>query len=281
MTDSPFRFRQGTVPILVSIPHLGKEIPDDVLGELNPYASEVPDTDWHLDRIYAFSEEIGASLLTARYSRYVVDLNRPASGESLYPGQTTTGLFPTETFRGQPLYRNGVGPDKETATRRLNAYWKPYHAKLERELANLKAEFGSVLLWEGHSIASELPRLFDGKLPDLNLGTNSGKSCDQDVLQAVIATLSDQPYSWVANGRFKGGYITRNYGNPSKGIHAIQLEMCQSTYMNELPPFNYQEKLAGGVKPVVERMVRTAMTAIQKIEGSDSRGTADKTKGQT
>ncbi|MCY1212188.1 N-formylglutamate deformylase [compost metagenome] len=264
MTDSPFYFRQGTAPILISIPHLGTEIPEEVREELHPHAADVPDTDWHLDHIYAFAEEIGASLLTARYSRYVVDLNRPASGESLYPGQITTGLFPTETFRGEPLYRNGVGPAREAAAVRLDTYWRPYHARMASELEKLKAEFGSVLLWEGHSIASELPRLFDGKLPDLNLGTDSGKSCDQDVLQAVIATLSDQPYTWVANGRFKGGYITRHYGNPAGGIHAIQLEMCQSTYMNELPPFEYRTKPADDVKPVVEGMVRAALAAVRR-----------------
>lgn len=209
MADNPYNFRIGNAPILISIPHLGREIRPDIQAELHPHAAEISDTDWHLDRIYAFAEAIGASVLSARYSRYVVDLNRPASGESLYPGQTTTGLFPTETFRGEALYRNGKGPDQASAAERLETYWRPYHARIESELARLKAEFGSVLLWEGHSIASELPRLFDGKLPDLNLGTDSGMSCAQDVLQAVTATLSDQPYSWVANGRFKGGYITR------------------------------------------------------------------------
>ncbi|WP_414220304.1 N-formylglutamate amidohydrolase [Cupriavidus necator] len=190
-----------------------------------------------------------SSVLSARYSRYLVDLNRPASGESLYPGQTTTGLFPTETFRGEALYRNGKGPDQASAAERLETFWRRYHARIESELARLKAEFGSVLLWEGHSIASELPRLFDGKLPDLNLGTDSGKSCAQDVLQAVTATLSDQPYSWVANGRFKGGYITRHYGNPEGGIHAIQLEMCQSTYMNEAAPFDSSVWRVGRRRP--------------------------------
>ena len=263
MADTQYNFEQGNAPILISIPHLGMEIPPAILAELNPHAAVLSDTDWHLDRVYAFAESIGASVLSARYSRYVVDLNRPASGESLYPGQTTTGLFPTETFRGEPLYRDGKGPDATSAAERLDTYWRPYHAKLESELANLKAEFGSVLLWEGHSIASELPRLFDGKLPDLNLGTDSGKSCAQDVLQAATATLSDQPFSWVANGRFKGGYITRHYGNPEGGVHAIQLEMCQSTYMNEFAPFDYREELAGRVKPVVERMVRAALGAVR------------------
>ncbi|MFJ4293958.1 N-formylglutamate deformylase [Cupriavidus sp. NPDC089707] len=262
MTDTQYKFRKGTAPILISIPHLGREIPPEIQAEMNPHAAEVSDTDWHLDRIYAFAESIGASVLCARYSRYVVDLNRPASGESLYPGQTTTGLFPTETFRGEPLYRKEKGPDAATAVERLETYWRPYHAKIESELARLKAEFGAVLLWEGHSIASELPRLFDGKLPDLNLGTDSGKSCAPHILQAVTATLSDQPFSWVANGRFKGGYITRHYGNPGQGIHAIQLEMCQSTYMNELAPFEYRDDLAEGVKPVVERMVRAALAAV-------------------
>ena len=148
---------------------------------------------------------------------------------------------------------------------RLSTYWSPYHAKLRHELERMNAQFGRVLLWEAHSIASILPRLFEGKLPDLNLGTNSGKSCDARILDAVTQTLESQPFTWVANGRFKGGYITREYGRPEQGVHAIQLEMCQSTYMNETAPFAYRPDLASQVEPVVERMVVTAVEAMRAL----------------
>ncbi|NPT39304.1 N-formylglutamate deformylase [Paraburkholderia xenovorans] len=259
MTEPVFRFHQGTLPLLISIPHLGTDIPDPIRSQLTDVASQVADTDWHLDTLYDFARLSGASVLGARYSRYVIDLNRPSSGESLYPGQTTTGLCPTETFRGEPLYRSGNGPDKDELAARLENYWSPYHAKLREELDRLKAQFGAVLLWEAHSIASVLPRLFDGKLPDLNLGTNSGKSCDSRILDAVTHSLEGQPFTWVTNGRFKGGHITREYGCPEQGIHAIQLEMCQSTYMNETAPFAYRPDLAAQVGPVVERMVMAAV----------------------
>ncbi|WP_250511480.1 N-formylglutamate deformylase [Caballeronia sp. GACF4] len=265
MSSEAFHFQQGSIPLLLSIPHLGTEIPADIREQLTDASTEVADTDWHLDRLYDFAARAGASVLGARYSRYAIDLNRPASGESLYPGQTTTGLCPLETFRGDPLYRNGSGPDSVEVQRRLGVYWQPYHAQLHAELERLTARFGKVLLWEAHSIASVLPRLFEGKLPDLNIGTNSGASCDASVLDAITATLGDQPFTWIANGRFKGGYITRAYGQPERGVHAVQLEMCQSTYMDEAAPFGYREDRASKVQPVVEGMVMAAFEAVRGL----------------
>lgn len=261
MTEAVFDFHTGTLPLLVSIPHLGRIIPDALRGQYTDIAHAVADTDWHLDQLYDFAKQAGASILSARVSRYVIDLNRPPSGESLYPGQTTTGLCPTETFRGEPLYRSGETPSVEETQARLHDYYMPYHAKLRDTLNAMRHQHGTVLLWEAHSIASVLPRLFEGKLPDLNLGTNSGQSCDPRILRAVTDTLDAQPYTWIANGRFKGGYITREYGRPETGVHAIQLEMCQSTYMNEAAPFEYRMDLAAQVKPVVERMVLAALEA--------------------
>ncbi|WP_254699834.1 N-formylglutamate deformylase [Trinickia violacea] len=260
-----FEFKAGALPLLVSIPHLGRIIPDELLGSYTSAAKTVADTDWHLDQLYDFAARAGASVLSARVSRYVIDLNRPPSGESLYPGQTTTGLCPTETFRGEPLYLDGKTPSAEETQARVRDYHAPYHAKLRETLDAMRKEHGTVLLWEAHSIASVLPRLFDGKLPDLNLGTNSGDSCDPRILDAVTGTIDAQPYSYVANGRFKGGYITREYGCPELGIHAIQLEMCQSTYMNEEAPFDYRPDLAAKIKPVVERMVLTALEAVRAL----------------
>lgn len=266
-SDTDFHFRQGNVPLLISIPHLGTEIPAKVRAQMTDVAGLVADTDWHLDRLYDFATAMGASVLGARFSRYVIDLNRPSTGESLYPGQTTTGLCPTETFRGEPLYLQAGAPDSPEIAHRLNAYWRPYHAKLRLELDRLKAEFGQVLLWEAHSIASVLPRLFEGKLPDLNLGTNGGGSCDARVLDAITSTLSDERFTWVANGRFKGGYITRAYGQPDQGVHAVQLEMCQSTYMNETAPFDYRPDLADQIKPVVAKMVSAALRVVRSPAG--------------
>ncbi|MBC8749518.1 MULTISPECIES: N-formylglutamate deformylase [Paraburkholderia] len=266
MTDSRvFDVKPGTLPLVVSIPHLGRIIPGDLVDRYTDAARTVADTDWHLDQLYDFAAQAGASVLSAHVSRYVIDLNRPPSGESLYPGQTTTGLCPSETFRGEPIYVDGKEPSSEEIAARREAFHAPYHAKLRETLSALKAEHGQVLLWEAHSIASVLPRLFDGKLPDLNLGTNSSKSCAPQVLDAATATLNRQPFSWVANGRFKGGYITREYGRPEEGIHAIQLEMCQSTYMNEDAPFDYRSDLAARVKPVVERMMWAALEATRRL----------------
>lgn len=254
-----FNFRRGALPLLISIPHLGTAIPERIRGQLTDVAAVVADTDWHLERLYDFAAAAGASVLNGCISRYVIDLNRPPDGESLYPGQTTTGLCPIETFHGEPLYRTGFNPDAVEVRARLGVYWKPYHTKLSEELRRLKVEHGRVLLWEAHSIASVLPRLFEGKLPDLNLGTNSGNSCDSRILDAVTGSLRGQPFTWVANGRFKGGYITRKYGRPADGIHAIQLELCQSTYMNDDAPFEYRPAKADLIQPIVERMLTTAL----------------------
>ncbi|MDQ8033672.1 N-formylglutamate deformylase [Bordetella genomosp. 1] len=263
MTDTPFHFKAGSAPLFISIPHLGQDIPAALRSRMTPVAQTVADTDWHLDRLYAFAEAMGASILGARYSRYVIDLNRPPDDESLYPGQTKTGLCPAASFRGEPLYLEGAAPDAAEQARRLADYWQPYHDQLTREIARIKAAHGHVLLWEAHSIASVLPRLFDGKLPDLNIGTSDGKTCAPALQEAVQRELeANGDYTWAVNGRFKGGYITRHYGNPGQGVHAIQLEMCQSTYMDETFPFGYRDDLAGRVQPLVQRMVAAAAKAL-------------------
>ncbi|MBB1160368.1 N-formylglutamate deformylase [Aquariibacter albus] len=238
------QLQRGEAPLLISIPHLGTELPEAWTAGFSPEARRLIDTDWHLDRLYDFAAGLGITVLGARISRYVIDLNRPASGESLYPGQTTTGLCPTETFEGVPLYRPGAEPDDAERARRIQACWQPYHAALQDELARLRARHPQVLLWEAHSIASQRPRLFPGRLPDLNFGTNDGKSCAPALLDAVLAALpSPGPGtpSHVVNGRFKGGYITRHYGQPSSGVHAIQLEMSQALYVEEVPPFRFHD----------------------------------------
>ena len=262
--SQPFQLTQGQLPLLISIPHLGTHIPQTLAAPMTPEAERLVDTDWHLDRLYEFAATMGASVIQARYSRYVIDLNRPPTGESLYPGQTTTGLCPTETFRGEPLYLPGSEPDVAEIARRREVYWQPYHDALATELNRLRQLHGQVLLWDAHSIASVLPRLFEGKLPDLNFGTAGGASCDAAVLQAALQCLGGEPFTQVVNGRFKGGYITRRYGQPSQGAHAIQLELCQCLYMNEAEPLDYQSKVAEKLQPALQRMLRAAVAALPK-----------------
>lgn len=255
----------GEAPLLVSIPHLGTALPREIAGGLTPQALLLRDTDWHLGRLHGFVHAMGASMLRATVSRDVIDLNRPPGGESLYPGQTTTGLCPLETFRGELLYRPGRVPDAAEVERRRAAYWQPYHDALAAELARLRERHGQVLLWEAHSIPSVLPRLFDGKLPDFNFGTDSGAACAPRIADAAVAALAASQagrFSHARDGRFKGGYITRHYGRPQDGVHAIQLEMCQSLYMDETPPFGWRPDLAAGIESVLQRMLAGALARL-------------------
>ncbi|MCX7563633.1 N-formylglutamate deformylase [Xanthomonadaceae bacterium XH05] len=229
-----FTLERGTAPLLISLPHDGSHIPESLRARMLPSAQAAPDTDWHVSQLYAFARELGASILRPHHSRYVVDLNRPPDDVSLYPGQNTTGLCPQVQFSGEPVYLPGQAPSPEEIAARVTTYWQPYHAALQEELARLRRLHERVVLWEGHSIRGELPFLFEGQLPDLNLGTVNGGSCSpamQARLEAVLAAQSD--YSHIVNGRFKGGYITRHYGNPAAGIDAVQLELAQRSYMDE------------------------------------------------
>ena len=265
MTTPTFDFTPGTVPLLISIPHLGTEIPPELQVDMADIAELKQDTDWHLDRLYGFARAMGASVIQARVSRYVIDLNRPPDGQSLYPGQTTTTLCPVDTFRGEPLYTAGHAPDGAEQARRLASYWQPYHQQLRAELDRLKALHGAVMLWDAHSIASVLPRLFDGRLPDLNFGTADGRSCDASVIQSVVDVAASGPFSMVVNGRFKGGHITRHYGAPQDGVHAIQLEMSQLLYMQEEPPFAYLPDRAERLQPLLQRMLTAGLNQMKAL----------------
>lgn len=254
-----YQFKAGSIPLLVSMPHVGTDIPDEVLATMTPAATGKQDTDWHLVRLYEFLGEMGASVLSARWSRYVIDLNRPPENTNLYPGQDTTGLCPVDTFHREPLYLEGRAPDEAEEQRRLQAYWTPYHDQLRTELDRLLALHGRVVLWDAHSIASHVPRFFEGKLPDLNFGTADGKSCADGLSEAIVScALAQERYSIAVNGRFKGGHITRFYGEPAKGVHAIQLEMCQSTYMDEDAPYGYRADLAAQVQQPLRDMLQAA-----------------------
>ena len=265
MTDTPsapplFRFHQGSAPLLVSIPHGGVYLPPLLAERLSPEARAVPDTDWHLERLYAFAKDLGASVLAATHSRYVIDLNRPPDGASLYPGQNVTGLCPVDTFDETPLYPLGDLPGPDEIAARRAAVWAPYHAQLRAELERIRAAHGVAVLWDAHSIRSVLPRFFEGKLPDLNLGTADGASCAPALAQELLRIAQSAPgYTAVLNGRFKGGHITRHYGAPARNIHAVQLEMTQCSYMQEAPPFAYLPERAEQVRPHLRRLLEAAL----------------------
>jgi N-formylglutamate deformylase len=263
-----FHLHRGTVPLLVSIPHMGTEIPPELRGDYVPRALDVEDTDWHLDRLYAFARDLGASVLQATVSRYVIDLNRPPDDTPMYPGAANTELCPTRFFTGDPLYREGRVPSPEEKARRRTTYWQPYHHALQEELARLKARHGQVLLWDAHSIRAEIPWLFEGRLPDLNIGTADGRSADPAIAQAVAAAAARRPeFTHVVNGRFKGGYITRRYGQPAQQVHAVQLEMGQHLYMHDVPPWNWEPEAAARIEPVVRAMVEAAFAACETLHG--------------
>lgn len=254
-----FTLHRGTAPLLVSLPHDGSALPDDLAARMTPSARRVPDTDWHVSRLYAFAQELGASILRPYWSRYVVDLNRPADGAALYPGRRETGLVPTVTFAGEPIYREGDEPDAVETDARVDTYWRPYHAALAAELQRLQALHGRVVLWEGHSIRSVVPMFFDGRLPDFNLGTADGASCAPELQTALAHVLgAQQHYSFVINGRFKGGYITRHYGAPDAGVHAVQLELAQRNYMDE-DSFAYRADLAAPTATLIRRLLEAAL----------------------
>ena len=257
-----YRLIKGSVPLLISMPHNGEKIPADIAKIMTKKGLEVPDTDWYMDRLYAFAEKLGAYILIPQYNRYVIDLNRDPDGVDLYPGANSTELCPTTAFDLAPLYQNDNTPDSEQIRQRVIDYWQPYHQVLGSTLQTLKQQFGQAVLLEAHSIRSEVPRFFDGQLPDFNFGSSDGQSCSTALVNAVT-NLDYAPYSMVCNGRFKGGYITRAYGQPQTNIHALQLELSQRTYMNE-QAMTYHDEHAQQVQPKLEALVTTLIDFAQK-----------------
>lgn len=254
-----FTLHRGTLPLLLSLPHDGSEIPGALASRMTPSGRTAPDTDWFVSRLYDFAYELGASVLVPKWSRYVVDLNRPADDVSLYPGQNSTGLCPSVQFSGKPLYLPGQEPSDEEIAARVQQYWLPYHEALRAELARLRDAHGAVLLWEGHSIRSRVPFLFEGRLPDINLGTAAGASCKPETQARLERILQSQSqFSWVSNGRFKGGYITRHYGRPLDGVEAIQLELAQCNYMDE-DAMTYDPACADRIRPLLRSLLQVAM----------------------
>jgi N-formylglutamate deformylase len=261
MTSTPlYEEIAGDSPLLISFPHSGTHVPPELLARLRDEVRDLPDTDWFVPELYAGHHELGASLIRATHSRYVVDLNRPANGAPLYPGQRETTVCPTETFAGQPLYEPGAEPDATEIARRIDQYWQPYHARLAARTTELVARHGYCVLWDAHSIRSTVPGLFVGRLPDLNIGTADGRSCSAPRAQRIAAVLAAQAhFSSVVNGRFKGGYITRHYGKPSAHVDAIQLEIAQTAYLEESRAPAYEPGRAEPLRRMIGELLRAAL----------------------
>jgi N-formylglutamate amidohydrolase len=247
---------RGDAPLVVDVPHAGTFVPPDIAARLTSAARALPDTDWHVEKLYAFARESGATVMAATHSRYVVDLNRDPTGASLYPGADVTELCPTRTFANEPIYAADRWPDTTEIAARRSRYFGPYHAALAAEIERARARHGFALLLDAHSIRAEVPRFFAGRLPDLNLGTAEGASCAGAVQSLSAGILADAPgFTHVVNGRFKGGYVTRRYGAPANGVHALQLEIAQACYMNEAPPYVWDPQRAAALSIVLARLV--------------------------
>lgn len=249
---SPFEIRRGSSPVILGLPHTGTDVPPEIAARLNEEGLRLRDTDWHVERLYdGLLPEV--TTVRATFHRYVIDANRDPDGTSLYPGQNTTGLVPTTDFDGQPIWMEGKGPTPEDVAARLAAFHAPYHAALAAEIARVKAIHGTAILYDCHSIRSVVPFLFEGTLPDLNVGTAGGTTCDPRVEAAAMEACRNGPgYTSVLDGRFKGGWTTRHYGRPKEGVHAIQMEIAQSAYLaTEAPPFAYDEAKATQLRAVL------------------------------
>lgn len=253
---SEYSFIEGSSPILVSIPHSGTLVPENIKKNFTKYGHMLTDTDWHISALYNFLDELDVSIIKANYSRYVIDLNRSSSSESLYPGKSETELCPTTTFMGDPIYRDSNIPSENEVSERFEQYWIPYHKKITAELNRIKSKHGYAVLWDAHSIQSQLPRFFEGTLPDLNIGTNSGNSCSIKITNKLKDIMKeDDIFESVIDGRFKGGYITRHYGNPGINMHAVQMEIAQLCYMSEYPTFSFDEVKAKKLRPKLKKMI--------------------------
>ncbi|HYE51957.1 MAG TPA: N-formylglutamate amidohydrolase [Azospirillaceae bacterium] len=254
-----YRFQRGETPVLLSIPHGGTLLPPEVAARLTDGALRLPDTDWHLDRLYNFAPALGCGFLAATQSRYLVDLNRDPDGRpqgDAGTGFEGTGVVPLASFDGTPIYRPGAEPDGEEMRRRVEAYWRPYHRRLSEELADLRARFGVAVLLEAHSVRRSVPRLFDGRLPDFSLATDDGRACAPELARRLTNVLRGaEPHTVELNGRIRGGFIARTHAAPGSGIHALQLEISRGVYMDEDDPFRFRNDQVLSVLPTLERFV--------------------------
>ncbi|MGY6534167.1 MAG: N-formylglutamate deformylase [Pararhodobacter sp.] len=263
---TPVDITRGDSPILLGMPHTGTFLPPDILARLNARGQVLADTDWHVDQLYDGLLP-GATVVRATFHRYVIDANRPPSNDSLYPGQNTTGLVPLTDFDGASIWTEPPGTTEIAA--RLAAFHTPYHAALMAEMERIRARHGVAILYDCHSIRSQVPYLFDGRLPDLNIGTADGASCDSRITDGVMAVAARASgYTHVLNGRFRGGWTTRHYGRPAQGFHAIQMELAQATHLtSESPPFAYDETRAAQLRPVLAEILQTLAALAPKLRG--------------
>lgn len=260
---------RGSSPLVLSMPHPGTGLPAEVAAQLNARGKLVEDTDWHMRQLYGFAERFQPTIVEAQLSRFVIDLNRDPAGVSLYPGQATTELVPTTTFDGAPIWQ--TAPDEAEIARRREAYFRPYHDALAAEIAHAKAQHGFCLLWDCHSIKSVISRLFPGTLPTLNLGTNSGASTAPTVEAAATAAMAGSAFTNVVNGRFKGGWITRHYGQPAEHVHALQMEIALSAYLeDEAAPWAFAPAKAASLQATLSAMIEAALAAATHIERTKS-----------
>lgn len=259
--------RRGEAPLLLSMPHVGTDIPDDIAaGLVSPWLAR-KDADWWIEALYGFAAAFDATIVRARVSRTVIDVNRDPAGVSLYPGQATTGLCPLETFDGEPLYQPGRAPDAAEIDRRRRQHFAPYHAALTAEIGRLRAAHPAIVLYDCHAIRSEIPRLFDGQLPVFNLGTNGGAAAAPALRAALIDALAASGQTYVADGRFKGGYITRHYGRPAEGVEAVQMEIAMRGYLDEpegaVSPANwpvaFEAERAAATAAVLRRLIERCL----------------------
>jgi len=259
-----FEVKQGTSPVILGFPHTGTDVPADIWERLNDTGRLLADTDWHIHHLYDGLLD-NPTVVRATFHRYVLDANRDPAGTSLYPGQNTTGLIPETDFDGKPIWKTGAEPTEADIAERLRTYHAPYHAALAAEIERVKAIHGVVVLYDCHSIRSHISFLFDGKLPDFNIGTDMGKTCDPAIEQATVAIAAAATgYDSILNGRFKGGWTTRLYGRPETGVHAIQMELAQSTHLTtEASPFAYDDakadKLRIHLKSILTRIEEIAL----------------------
>lgn len=257
---------RGEAPLIVSVPHAGIDVPEDLLSSLHSLELARRDADFFVDRLYGFAAETGATIVRTEISRTVIDVNRDPSGQSLYPGQATTGLCPETCFDGTPLYRPGMEPGDAEVARRRACYFDPYHAALSAEIARLRGLHDRVVLYDAHSILSHVPRLFDGELPQFNIGTFGGRSCSPGLAETVTAACSG--YSTVIDGRFKGGWITRHYGEPERGIHAVQMELAMRGYLDESGPWppQWDASRAGKLQPSLRNILAACLDFAKDVQ---------------
>ena len=265
MGDPFVEVREGSSPLVLGMPHVGTMLPPEIAAVLNEAGLCVPDTDWWIDKLYDFTDALAPTVVKARLSRYVVDLNRDPSGASLYPGQATTELCPTTNFDGAPIYREGSVPDAAEIARRRAIYFAPFHTALQAAIARAKAAHGYCVLYDCHSIRGIIPRLFEGELPTLNLGSNGGASLAPTLAQAVTAAAERTGFDFVVDGRFKGGFITRHYGDPANGVHALQMELAQRAYMQERAPWTYDEAKATHLATALKQILAALLQAAEEF----------------